>query len=236
MRRELRENRPAWIKQRRLGARPVLACANAFFRAANSPLRAIIDMAQWQQREVASFQLLHGSEFHASIHGPAAVAIDEVPGINLTVPLDNGSITPSMTAAAGRELRRAHSLECPVFRGPWSHGDPHLGNFVFEASTDRARLIDFEVIHQHSIPPDQRHADDLLVFLQDMAGRIAADQWLPCAHAFLQGYDRPEIVRLLQNAAIIPCGIARIWWNIRTGALSRVEWETRIAALNARAA
>jgi Ser/Thr protein kinase RdoA (MazF antagonist) len=136
-----------------------------------------------------------------------------------------------MLQAAARELRRAHMAESEYFRGPWSHGDPHSGNFVYEPEADRARLIDFEVMHHPNISADERHADDLLVLLQDMAGRIAAEQWLPNAQAFLRGYDRAEIVALLRAKLVVPRGLGRIWWAVRTTYLGSAELERRVRAL-----
>jgi hypothetical protein len=52
------------------------------------------------------------------------------------------------------------------------HGDPHMDNVIYDHATDRALLIDFEVIHDKSVPAGARHADDLLVFLQDLMGRV----------------------------------------------------------------
>ena len=191
--REMREGRALWIKRRRWTARPIMACANSFFRLAGNPVSAIEELATWQRWEVDCFLQLHGGEFRAFPDGPRTVAAEEVPGTNLSQHLDTATLTPRMLAAAARELRRAHEAESSTFRGPWSHGDPHAGNFVYDASTDRARLIDFEVMHHPTISAEERHADDLLVFLQDMVGRTPADHWLPHArHAFLDAYGRPE--------------------------------------------
>jgi len=226
-----RNGRTVWIKRRRWTAEPVLACANRFFRLAGAPLQAIHHVAAWQRWEIECFHRLHAPEYRAFQDGPRAIGADAVPGVNLTGALDNGTITPGMTAAAGRELRRAHTCECPELGGAYSHGDPHLGNFVYETATERARLIDFEVIHHAALPATERHADDLLVFLQDMVGRIRDHQWLPCARAFLDGYARPEIAALLPPRLVIPRGIARLWWAVRTTFLPRAELQRRLSAL-----
>jgi Ser/Thr protein kinase RdoA (MazF antagonist) len=139
---------------------------------------------------------------------------------------------PAMLAAAARELRRAHEQECTAFHdGLWSHGDPHAGNFVYEESTDRARLIDFEVMHHRTMSADERHADDLLVLLQDIAGRVSANQWLPAATAFLGAYGRPEIIARLREKLVVPGGLGRVWWAVRTTYLASPELRRRIGAL-----
>ncbi|MEI9892688.1 MAG: hypothetical protein WDN28_01915 [Chthoniobacter sp.] len=188
--RECRDGRALWIKRRRWTARPIMACANRFFRLAGNPIRALDELAAWQRWEVDCFLQLHGGEYQAFAEGACTVAAEEVPGENLSHHLSRGTLTPRMLQAAARELRRAHEAECAVFLGPWSHGDPHAGNFVYDPATGRARLIDFEVMHHPTIRAEERHADDLLILLQDMVGRISAEQWMPGAHAFLAGYDR----------------------------------------------
>jgi hypothetical protein len=229
--RETRADRVVWIKRRRRSAGPILACANRFFRLAGNPVRAIGDLAEWQRWEVECFERLHGGSFRAFAEGNRVVGADEMPGVNLTVPLDAGLLEPRMSAAAGRELRRAHGGSCAAFSGGWSHGDPHLGNFIYEAATDCARLIDFEVIHDADLDPDARHADDLLVFLQDLVGRVGRERWLPNAHAFLSGYDRPEIVARLRGLLDVPRGIPRLWWMVRTTYLPASELHYRLEAL-----
>ena len=107
------------------------------------------------------------------------------------------------------------------------------GNFIFDPADGRARLIDFEVMHHASLSADERHADDLVVFLQDLMGRTTSDRWLENARAFLEGYGRPEIVALLARKFVVPHGLARLWWSVRTTYLSRAELTRRIGELRA---
>lgn len=229
--RETRADRVVWIKRRRRTAGPILACANRFFRLAGNPVHAIGDLTTWQRWEVECFERLHGESYRAFAEGDRVVGADEMPGVNLSTPLDAGTLAPVMCAAAGRELRRAHASPCRAFSGGWSHGDPHLGNFIYDAGTDRARLIDFEVMHDPRLDADARHADDLLVFIQDLVGRVSAELWLPNAHAFLAGYDRPKLVALLHRQLVLPGGIARMWWAVRTTYLPGETLHHRLAAL-----
>jgi hypothetical protein len=229
--RETRAGRVVWIKRRRRSAPPILACANRFFRLARNPVRALADLGEWQRWEVESFARLHGESFRAFAEGERVVGAEEMPGVNLTIPLDTGALEPRMCAAAGRELRRAHGSSCPVFPRGWSHGDPHLGNFLYEAAADRARLIDFEVMHEAGLEAGARHADDLLVFLQDLVGRVSAEGWLPNAHAFLSAYERPEIVGRLRTLLVLPAGIPRMWWMVRTTYLPSAELHHRLETL-----
>ncbi len=230
--RETRDGRAVWIKRRRLVSRPILALADRFFQLAGNPVRTL-RAAAWQMWEVDCFHRLHGENFGAFRCGDRAVGADELPGQSLSQHLAGGTLTPAMLAAAGRELRRAHESRCEDFSGAWSHGDPHSGNFIFDPAADRARLIDFEVMHHASLAADARHADDLLVFLQDLVGRVRADDWLPFATAFLEAYARPEIIVLLAPRLVVPRGLARLWWSVRTTYLPRKELARRIAQLRA---
>ncbi len=229
--REVRDGRPWWIKRRRPTAGPIMACANCFFRLAGNPVRTLDDFAAWQRWEVECFLALHGDCFRAFADGSRAVAAEEVPGVNLSEHLTAGTLTAPMLAAAARELRRAHGRDCGDFAGPWSHGDPHVGNFIYEPAENRARLIDFEVQHHATLAADERQADDLLVFLQDMVGRISRELWLPSAQVFLAAYERPEIVARLRDNLVAPRGFARVWWAVRTTYLAPAELESRLAAL-----
>jgi hypothetical protein len=233
--RESRHGRMFWIKRRKASARPIMTGANYFFRLAKAPVRAIVEPAAWQRWEVACFSALHGADgFEAFPDGANGVGAEEMPGTNLTDFLDGGTMTPEMAAAAGRELRRAHQWHSPELDARWSHGDPHAGNFVYHEATDRARIIDFEVMHDPTLCEDERQADDVLVFLQDMVGRIGADKWLPCAEAFLLAYDRPEIIERLQRLlAIPPVGLSRLWWRVRTTFMPIGAIRERFSALKA---
>jgi len=228
---EVHGGRAMWVKRRRWSAVPVMACANAFFRLAGAPLKALHDVQLWQRWELACFDRLHGDGYLAFPAGRRGVAAQEIPGVNLTTHLDGGTMTPRMAAAAARELQRAHACACDELDGGWSHGDPHIGNFVYDAATDRARLIDFEVMHHRSLSAADRHADDMLVFLQDMVGRIHADHWLPCASAFIEAYAKREIIALMARRLVVPRGFPRVWWAVRTSWLPPAEMHRRLAML-----
>ncbi len=231
--RERRDGRTLWIKRRRWTAAPLMACANHFFRLARNPIQAIDDTPAWQTWEVNWFLRLHGEDFSAFADGARAVAVEELPGQSLSQHLEAGTWTLPMLTAAALELRRAHAMDCPRLGALWSHGDPHAGNFVYDAASDRARLIDFEVMHHPGMPVAERQADDLLIFLQDLVGRISAERWLPCARAFVADYGESEITERLREKLVVPPGWARIWWAVRTTYLAPQELIARIGALRA---
>lgn len=229
---EVREGRAVWVKRRRMGSRQLIRAANLFFRLAQNPISVFGKPDLWQRWEIDCFQLLNGDRYQAFPGGPSEVCAEKLPGDSLCRLLDRGELTPDMLIAAGRELQRAHSLRSEAFDGPWSHGDAHLGNFVFDRPSERCRLIDFEVMHHPSLTPDERHADDLLVPLLDLLGRVRVQDWVPLALAFLDAYNRPEIVAALRRRLIVPQGIPRLWWAIRCDYMGTNELRKRLFALN----
>ena len=228
------DGRPVLLKRRRPAARAVMGLANVFFRLARNPVEALSRAADWQEWEVDCFRRLHGSRFAAGVERDGAVWVELLPGESLARHLEDGTLQAAHLAAAGAELRRAHAVECAHHRCGWSHGDSHTGNFLFDAATGRARLVDFEVRHLRGLPERERHADDLLVMLQDVCGRCHADVWLPLAEAFLAGYGRDEIIALLFEKLRVPRGIPRLWWAVRTTWMPRGELERRLALLRSR--
>ena len=226
-----RDGRAVWLKRRRWIARPVMRFANVFFRCARNPVEAIASTAEWRRWELEWFRALHGPEFTAGTDPDGALWVGLLPGASLSRDLEAGTLTPAQLRAAAVELKRAHGFACPHHGAAWSHGDSHTGNFIFDPATGRARLMDFEVRHLRGLSEQERHADDLLVLLQDLCGRCPADVWLPLAQAFLAAYDRDEIVALLLEKLHVPRGIPRLWWAVRTTWMPRDELERRLAAL-----
>ena len=230
---ELRGNRLKWVKRRRLGSSLLALGANAFFFLVGARIHLWIRLKKWQSWEVACFRLLYGRAHLAVPEGRRTVCVDEIPGKSLDDYADQGILTTREIEAAGRELSRAHGLWCEELHGYWSHGDPHLDNIIYDSRTDRARLIDFEVIHSKSLSALERHADDLFVFLQHLMGLTTREQWIPFALAFISAYDRPMVTEKLRERLNMTNNWgAAIWWNLRTDYLLRTEIIERVGALN----
>ena len=229
---EVRNGRLVWVKRRKRGSRQVLCAANLFFRLARNPVSVCVKIDHWRRWEIECFQLLHGEKFRAFPGGPYEVCADRLPGETLCRSLSEHRLTAQMLEAASRELRRAHALYSVSFNGPWSHGDAHLGNFLYDERTGRCRLVDFEVMHHRWMSADERHANDLLTPLLDLMGRIDQDNWISFALEFIHAYDRPEITHLLRQYLSVPNGFPRLWWAIRTGYISSKEMRRRVLDLN----
>jgi len=231
MRLTRRDGRLMWVKRRRRGSRALVLGANLFFRSAGNPVCVVEDTRVWRQQEVASFRLLNGEEFWAFSGDDGSVWLERLPGSDLDTLNEGGRLEVGMFYAAGLEFRRVHGLYSPRFRGPWSHGDPNFGNVIVDERAQRVRLIDFETAHVQTLSPDDRHADDVAVFLLDLLGGVAEESLPAMAAAFLAGYDRPAIWELAQSRLVIPTGFGRLWWGIRTEYAPLVVLRRRVSLL-----
>lgn len=230
VRSEVRSGKRIWIKKRRPGVNPIIHSANAFFRLARNPISLFSDVQDWLAWEFASFQLLHPERL--AFLEDRAFCSEELQGKSLSAHLESGSLSQSMLEAAADELRRAHGTKSESFPGGWSHGDPHLGNLLYD-NAGRVRLLDFEVSHDPSLEPRDRHADDLLVIVQDLIGRVGREAWPELPLAFLRSYGCPETLEALCRNLKLPSGIPRLWWAIRTSYMSTLELERRLGQLRA---
>jgi hypothetical protein len=226
-----RDGKLMWVKQRRRGSRVLALGANLFFRLAGNPISVAENAWVWREQEIASFRLLNGEDFLAFSEGDGYVWLERLPGTDLESLNDEGKLEEGALYAAGLEFRRVHGLFSPYFRGPWSHGDPNFGNVIFEQSTQRVRLIDFETVHAATSSPDDRHADDITVFLLDLLGSVGEENLLAMAAAFLAGYNRPHIWALAKYRLVIPTGLGRLWWGIRTEYVPIGSLRRRLALL-----
>ena len=213
---KVRRGRRVMIKRRNIYSEQLADLANLYFRMSGIPIRFWGKAEDWRHWEVKSFRMLNGDRFRAFASGAKTVCTDKLPGKNLWEHLTEGTLTRRMLEAAGRELRRAHQLWSDEFHGPWSHGDSTATNVIYNQKTERARLIDFELVHDKSLSAKSRHADDLLVFLLDILAIASSRQWLPFTLCFLNAYGDPIVLSELTNHLALPNGIAWIWWGVRT--------------------
>lgn len=226
-----RRNRRVVIKRRNVYGEPAADLINFYFRAAGIPIRYLSDVREWRRWEAHCFQMLNGDRFRAKVTDSRTVTLDKLPGENLWEYLNRGTLTARMLKAAGTEYRRAHHFKSEEFRSGWSHGDASMTNVIYNEKTDRARLIDFEIRHEKSLPATGRHADDLLVFLLDLVARVPNRQWLPFAICFLRAYNDAAVMRELKKRLVVPTGLALIWWNVRTNFTGNAKLNRRFQAL-----
>ncbi|PYI89345.1 MAG: hypothetical protein DMF03_07870, partial [Verrucomicrobia bacterium] len=177
---------------------------NLYFRMADLPIRFLSDVRQWRRWEANCFQMLNGDRFRASVRDARTVILDKLPGQSLWDHMKQGTLSTRMLEAAGREYRRAHQFWSDEFGAGWSHGDASMTNVIYDEKMDRARLVDFEIIHEKSLPPRVRHADDLLVFLLDLVGRISSTHWVSFAMCFLRSYGDASVIAELRKQLVVP--------------------------------
>jgi hypothetical protein len=221
-----------FIKRRNSCGRVIAKLANFYFGLAHIPIRYWSGSHDWQRWEVDCFRMLNHDRFDAEPIGNDTVGISRIPGKSLWVYLTQGKMTRKIVQAAGAELRRAHGMWSDEFNDLWSHGDASMSNCIYDEKAHRVRLIDFEIIHDKSLSAEQRHADDLLVFLLDLVGYVSHRSWLPLAISFLRAYNRPEIMDELRRRLVVPRGLARIWWNVRSNSVSCRKIRQRFGELD----
>ena len=219
------------VKRRNAYSEQLADLANLYFRMSNIPIRFWSKVKDWKRWEVGCFKMLNGDRFRAFASGAHTVCVDKLPGKSLWEYLHRGTLTRQMLEAAAHELRRAHQFWSDEFRGPWSHGDAGMENVIFNEKTGRARLIDFEIVHDQSLPAATRHADDLLVFVLDIAAVAPWEKSLPFALRFLDAYGNLDVIAELKSQLALPSGMAWIWWGVRTSFANPAKVKQRLANL-----
>jgi hypothetical protein len=212
----VRRGRRVVIKRRQAYSEQLTELANLYFRSASLPIRFWTKAEDWQRWEVNCFKMLNGDRFRVSRVRNNAICVDRLPGESLWEHLNRHTLSRRMVEAAGSEFRRAHLFRSKEFRGPWSHGDAGMANVIYDEKSNRARLIDFEIVHDKALPALSRHADDLLIFLLDLIAGAPGRQWLPFTLAFLNAYDNAPVIAQLSRQLTPPSGMAWIWWGVRT--------------------
>ena len=225
---KIRRGRRVVIKRRNGYGEQLADLANLYFRMAAVPIRFWAKAEDWQRWEVECFKMLNGDRFRAWASGDKTVCADKLPGQNLWERLEQRTLTRRMVEAAGREFRRAHQFRSDEFRGPWSHGDAGTNNVIYDDKTGRARLIDFEIVHDKSLPAKSRQADDLLVFLLDLIAVAPNPQWLTLALSFLNAYGNTAVICELEDELALPNGMAWIWWGVRTSFANPAKVKRRV--------
>jgi len=228
---KVRRGRRVVVKRRNIYGEQLADLANLYFRVSSIPIRFWSKVDDWRRWEVGCFKMLNGDRFRAFASGAETVCEEKLPGKSLWDHMSRGTLTRQMLEAAAHEIRRAHQLWNDEFKGPWSHGDAGMTNVIYNQRTGRARLIDFEIIHDKSLPATVRHADDLLVFLLDIVGPVPSQQWLPFALRFLNAYGNLDVIAELKTQLALPNGMAWIWWGVRTSFANPAKVKRRLEKL-----
>lgn len=229
---KVRRGRTVIVKRRNLHSEQLADLTNLYFRMADIPIRFWSKVDDWQRWEVDSFLMLNGDRYRAWTSGQRTVIAEKLPGESLWEHLNRGTLTRRMLRAAASEFRRAHEFWSDHFRGRWSHGDGTSQNVLYDPTTNRARLIDFEIAHDKDLATPARQADDLLVFLLDMVGIVSTRHWIPYATTFLEAYGDANVIAQLRKQLELPGGLAWIWWGVRTNFTNPAKVKGRLAKLS----
>jgi hypothetical protein len=229
---KVRRGRTLVVKRRNIHSEQLADLTNLYFRMANIPIRFWSKVEDWQRWEVDCFQMLNGDRYRAYASGSRTVVAEKLPGESVWEHLNRGTVTRRMLRATAAEFRRAHQFWTDEFRGRWSHGDGTSQNVLYDSKVNRARLIDFEIVHDKSLATPARQADDLLVFLLDMVGTASSRQWIPFSTTFLQAYGDAKVIAQLRSQLELPGGLAWIWWGVRTNFTNPGEVKRRLAKLS----
>jgi hypothetical protein len=226
----IRDGVPVFIKRRRAGSGIVIWFGNRFLALARSGVCMFVRADEWMEWEVYCSGLLYPDRPCVKIGPGESVSIAVVNGTSLRQLIGCGQTDLKPIVAAARELRRVHQIECRCFRAAWSHGDLHLDNILYDRTTDRAILIDFDTRHEFGIDQTRRHSDDLNVFLLEMIA-ICNEKWFELATAFVEEYRESSILHELNRQLFVPRGFARILWLTRTNGASMRHIEQRMECL-----
>jgi serine/threonine protein kinase len=144
--------------------------------------------------------------------------------------LNRDEVVVNALAAAARELRRVHHVHCSRYEAAWSHGDLHLDNIMYDATSDRAVLIDFDTRHDFRLSHTHRHCDDLRVMLLELIA-LPDVQWRQAATALIEEYHEASVLEELDRQLVVPHGFAKILWHVRTGGAPTRHVEQRLQSV-----
>lgn len=228
--RGLRDGIPVIIKRRLWYARVVIWLGNCFLKLSESGVCMFVGADEWLAWEVHCSHLLYPDRFCKVCTPGKQICIAEVRGISLRQIVHRSEADLSSMVEAAREVRRVHRIHCRAFGSGWSHGDLHLGNVLYDRTTNRAYLIDFDTRHEFRLNETHRHADDLQVFLLELMA-CSDEKWFEWAMAFADAYGESTVLLELTQRLSVPRGFAGILWSTRTQGVSVQKMEIRMERL-----
>ena len=223
--------RSVWVKRRTPLSRWLIPVANGFFWLAGNPVEVFPTSEAWQVHEQRTFRLLNGTHRAVGVLERNAIYAEDLPGSDIVSLLEKNELSSSVMNLVGVAFRKMHRTWNPL-NGEWfSHGDPHLGNVLFDRNNGQTHWVDFETTHRSRLLDVERHADDLLVLLLDLIGRTNESMWQTLSVAFLSGYQDALVIADLKKRLLPPSGFGALWWAVRTSYLTRPELRKRIGWL-----
>jgi hypothetical protein len=219
-----------FIKTRREGMGCIILLGNLFLRAAGAGIYVPLRLDVWREREVRSYSRCNPGKA-ASVFSERAVFTERITGKAVSsIPIKSG-IFESAVIACGRTMRELHSGERCLKSDDCSHGDPHLKNFIYDQTTDRCGVIDFETLHETNLEFSQRCADDMLTVCLGLIGKERGG--ISLAQTFISSYELGEAGcgKSLRESLISPRGMKKILWLTRCEFLPTGEMEGGVKKL-----
>jgi len=147
--------------------------------------------------------------------GTNAVCLAKIPG-RISGSTEARDDHPAHAATPGNELRRAHQLWSDEYTARGRTAMRSMSNFIYDKRTHRVGMIEFEMMHKRRLPAAVRHADDSAGVFAGL-GRVCLATALVAAGALgFSGRTSPEVMIELSKRLVVPRGVARIWWNVRS--------------------
>lgn len=216
----VRRDGERWIKTRLWRGRLVIAPGNVYLRWARAGFTMHASAQAWAAYETRAYRALYGDDASGEL-SPRSIWTRHLEGESLKT-LVSGEDPSRALRAAGVELARAHATL--AFGAPFSHGDLHLKNLLYDARANAAHIIDFETPHDGVLDVNQRHADDLLVLVLDLLGATPAERAPELARSLFDGYGRADVLTALGARLEVEKGLLpRALQIVRSGYLSAGE-------------
>ncbi|RYD46421.1 MAG: hypothetical protein EOP85_07450 [Verrucomicrobiaceae bacterium] len=154
-----------WRKQRLVRAAFLIPPGNIFLRALQSGCRML--GTGWAENEVRVFRQTHDDVPPALCLGAKTIWLPHLPGSEVRKSTDAAAFSSAFS-----ELGRFHRLGLV-------HGDPHAGNFLYDAGSRRCRIIDFETTPPPGMDMPQARARDFAILALDLwkHGKGSADDF-----------------------------------------------------------
>jgi hypothetical protein len=201
--------RTLYVKTRRRGGSSVIRAGNVFLAWSKSRIAMIPRTADWLAWEAAALEALHPGVV-VRARGRSLV-LETLRGAPVRV---DAVVDERALAAVGRELARAHRRVSAIDGRSFTHGDPHLRNFLYDGQS--ARLLDVETIHDADLSERDRCADDLFVVLLDAASAIPRPRRSRALATIVEHYDDCEVALAIAPRLVVPRGLERVLYATRT--------------------
>ena len=151
-----------WRKQRLKRCWLYIAPGNLVLRFLNAGYR--VCNADWAEYECRIFRQVHPDLTAPQVINSRTIVLPHLDGVTLSQMQADELRVASVTAFA--ELGRFHRINSQMI-----HGDPHTGNFLYDATTQRCRILDFETAPLHTACARRSRAMDFAILLLDLVRR-----------------------------------------------------------------